>query len=183
MERREIFSILENAKISQYLEDMSRVHTYTKHYLLIAEEISESGENFLQPLKEHRDAYDHLMRIFTLTIKSVDEKFNAEEYIMDNVKKAFGHEYRAFFDMADWFTYICRKYIWEELSYSIKRKKYAEKYDFQKTRDFINKVSYMIVKYREEKDVSNHEPILSEVLKYKDTMDKLLEIYKDVQAL
>lgn len=38
-----------------------------------------------------------------------------------------------------------------------------------------------IAKFREEKDVSNEQPILEEVLQYKEVMDKLLEIYQNVQ--
>ena len=49
--------------------------------------------------------------------------------------------------MADWFTYICRKYIGER------------------------------------KDVSKEQPILEEVLEYKKVMDRLLEIYQQVQNL
>lgn len=183
MKQKEVLNILGEQKISHYLDEISQIHMYTKHYLLIAEEISEEGITFLQPLKEHRDAYDHLVRIFALPMKD-DTALDTEKYILDNVKKAFGHEYRAFFDMADWFTYICRKYIREELSFSSKRKKYEEKYDdYQETKAFINEVPYLIAKYREEKDVSNHEPILSEVLEYKKTMEKLLEIYKQVKSL
>lgn len=183
MKQEEILSILSKGEISHYLNEMSQVHMFTKHYLLIAEEISEESVTFLQPLKEHRDAYDHLIRVFTLAIKD-DRELNIEQYILDNIKKAFGHEYRAFFDMADWFTYICRKYVREELSFNSKRKKYEEKYgDFESVKKFINEVPYMIAEYREKKDVSNHEPILSEVTDYKKTMDKLLVIYKRVQTL
>ena len=38
-------------------------------YLLTAEEISENGDALIQPLKEHRDAYDHIVRIFASTTK------------------------------------------------------------------------------------------------------------------
>ena len=183
MKQEEILSILSKNEISHYLNEMSQVHMFTKHYLLIAEEISEENVTFLQPLKEHRDAYDHLIRIFTLAIREGNE-INAEQYILDNIKKAFGHEYRAFFDMADWFTYICRKYVREELSFNSKRKKYEENFDdFESVKEFINEVPYKIAKYREEKDVSNKESILSEVMDYKNTMDRLLDIYKRVQAL
>lgn len=184
MEQKDILVLLDNEKTKRYLNEISEIHKYTKHYLLIAEEISEEGVAFLQPMKEHRDAYDHLIRIFSLAIKEVDSKFNAEEYVLDNIRKAFGHEYRAFFDMADWFTYICRKYIREELSYSSVRKKYEEKYDdFNEVKTFINDVPFKVAKYREDKDVSNDEPLLSEVLNYKEIMDKLLEIYKNVKLL
>ena len=124
----QILEVLKQPNISHYLTEMSQVHMYTKHYLLIAEELSEEGVAFLQPLKEHRDAYDHISRIFSLSLKDGNnEERDDEAYILDNVRKAFGHEYRAFFDMADWFTYICRKYIREELSSKIKKKKYQEK--------------------------------------------------------
>lgn len=183
MEQKEVFAIISKPEIGHYFDEISQVHMYTKHYLLIAEEISEEGVTFLQPLKEHRDAYDHLVRVFALPMKET-ENLDVEKYVLDNVKKAFGHEYRAFFDTADWFTYMCRKYIREELSFSAKRKKYEEKYDdFQDVKEFINEVPLMIAKYREEKDVSNQEPILSEVLDYKDTMDRLLEIYKKIKVL
>lgn len=183
MKQKEVFTILSKPDISHYFDEISLVHMYTKHYLLISEELSEEGVTFLQPLKEHRDAYDHLVRIFALPMKET-VNLDIEKYVLDNVKKAFGHEYRAFFDTADWFTYICRKYIREELSFSARKKKYEEIYDdFQEVKKFINEVPLMIAKYREEKDVSNQEPILSEVLDYKNTMDRLLEIYKKVKTL
>lgn len=183
MERKDVFAIISKPEIGYYFDEISQVHMYTKHYLLIAEEISEEGITFLQPLKEHRDAYDHLVRVFALPMKET-ENLDVEKYVLDNVKKAFGHEYRAFFDTADWLTYICRKYIREELSFSARKKKYEEKYDdFQDVKEFINEVPLMIAKYREEKDVSNQEPILSEVLDYKNTMDRLLEIYKKIKVL
>lgn len=183
MEQKDILSILQKKEVSHYLDEISQVHMYTKHYLLVAEEISEDGVTFLQPLKEHRDAYDHMARIFSLSLRNDLKEDEIEKYITDNIKKAFGHEYRAFFDMADWFTYICRKYIREELSYNSKRRKYEEKYDFEETRKFINELPFKIAEYREKKDVSNERPILQEVLEYKKTMDNLLEIYQKVQLL
>lgn len=180
----QILEVLKQPNISHYLTEMSQVHMYTKHYLLIAEELSEEGVTFLQPLKEHRDAYDHISRIFSLSLKDGNnEERDDEAYILDNVRKAFGHEYRAFFDMADWFTYICRKYIREELSSRIKKKKYQEKFDFEDTKQFINQLPLCIAEFRERKDVSNEQPILAEVLEYKKIMDRLLEIYQQVQDL
>lgn len=183
MRQEEILAILSEKEISHYLDEISQIHMYTKHYLLIAEELSEEGVTFLQPLKEHRDAYDHLVRIFALSMKD-EIQTDVKQYILDNVKKAFGHEYRAFFDMADWFTYICRRYIREELSYNAKRKRYEELFgDYEEVKKFINTVPLTVAKYREEKDVSNEEPLLSEVVLYKGLMDKLLEIFQCVNTL
>lgn len=85
--------------------------------------------------------------------------------------------------MADWFTYICRKYIREELSNKAKKKKYQDEYDFEDTKNFINQLPLSIANFRERKDVSKEQPILEEVLEYKKTMDKLLDIYQQVQNL
>lgn len=178
-----ILEILKEPELNHYLTEMSQIHMYTKHYLLIAEELASEGVAFLQPLKEHRDAYDHIGRIFALSLKETD-KSNPKEirsYILDNIRKAFGHEYRAFFDMADWLTYICRKYIREELSHKNTKKRYQEKYNFDNTKKFINQLPFLIAKYREDKDVSNEQPILKEVLEYKKIMDELLKIYQQVQ--
>ena len=48
--------------LSSHWKQLCELHSRTKHYLLIAEELSEEGDVFLQPLKEHRDAYDHIIR-------------------------------------------------------------------------------------------------------------------------
>lgn len=187
MEIKNILQIMEKDSVAVYLKAMSSIHSSTKHYLLISEEICEEGVAFMQPLKEHRDAQDHLMRVFALSnpnISNKNENIKDEDYIIDNVKKAFGHEYRAFFDTADWFTYICRRYIREELSFSSKRKKYEEKYnDFTDLKEFINQLPKLIAEYREKKDVSNCETVLSEVDKYIETMEVLLNYYNKVELL
>lgn len=187
MEQIEILQSLLNENNRKILDHLGQIHCYTKHYLLIAEELSEDGVAFLQPLKEHRDAYDHLSRIFSLHLRDSDlsNDFNYAYYIEDNLKKAYGHEYRAFFDTADWLTYICRKNIRETLSFKSKKKLYESTYtkdDFEETRAFINQIPYEIAKYREKKDISN-ATLLSEVEEYKNTLDKLIEIYQKIQSL
>ena len=138
MVQNEVLEILSKPEFCHYFDEISQVHMYTKHYLLMAEELSEDGVTFLQPLKEHRDAYDHLTRIYALPLKDT-KGVEKEKYIMDNLKKAFGHEYRAFFDTADWLTYICRKYIRTELSYNAKKNKYKCEYtDYEEIKEFIN---------------------------------------------
>lgn len=93
-----------------YWDDICKIHLFTKHYLLLAEEMSVDGDLFLQPLKEHRDAYDHIIRVYAALGKKINVD-NADEYMKNNMSKALGHEYRAFFDTADWLTLICRERI------------------------------------------------------------------------
>ena len=46
-----------NSYEEQCFQLMVSLHIYTKKYLLIAEEIAEKGEIFIQPLKEQRVNY------------------------------------------------------------------------------------------------------------------------------
>lgn len=183
MTQKEVINILAEPEITHCIYEISELHMYTKHYLLIAEELCEDGVAFLQPLKEHRDAYDHFMRVFACPVKNPDIE-DAKIYILENIKKAFGHEYRAFFDTADWLTYICRKFVWEQLSTSVVKRKYKEQYaDYDCVRDFINSLAFSIAGYREAKDINNQNSLLAEVKDYKVTLDRLLDIYKKIQAL
>lgn len=190
MNQQDVLNILKKEDICRKLDTIGQIHMLTKHYLLIAEEISEEGVTFLQPLKEHRDAYDHMMRVFYLPRRLEDPKvpaeFDRDEYIETNVEKALGHEYRAFFDMADWLTFICRRKIREELSLRRVKQAYTAKYGedaFQKAKKLINTVSFEIAQYRTEKDIGKKGSSLSDVLNYKGTIDQLLEIYKQVMML
>ena len=64
------------------IDQMVSVHLYTKKYLLVAEEVAEEGELFLQPLKEHRDAFDHLMRCYSIYLIENNKQNIAVEYFL-----------------------------------------------------------------------------------------------------
>lgn len=181
----DVLRILSEDNNCAYLNDLASVHLLTKHYLLIAEEIAPEGTLLLQPLKEHRDAYEHLTRIFSLAVRTEsDLPESVEYYIHENLDKAFGHEYRAFFDTVDWLTYMCRKYIRETLSQSTVRIKYSSQFDFSYTQKFINDLPFKIAKYREKKDVSNNKNrLLNEVHEYKEVIEELITIMKNVQTV
>lgn len=184
MEKKDIFTVLQKDECAGYLDEIGQIHMYTKEYLLITGELSLDGVLMLQPLKEHRDAYDHLMRIFYAPHHS-NFKHLEDKYIIENVKKALAHEYRAFFDMADWFTYTCRKYVRETLSSRTVQKKYSKQYnDFDNVKKFINDLPFQIARYRKEKDIINtRNSLLQDVKQYKEKMDELLDLYRRVQML
>ncbi len=190
MNQHDVLSILEDKDIRGSLDVLGQIHVLTKHYLLVAEELSEDGVTFLQPLKEHRDAYDHLMRVFYLPNRikglSAASDFDSVAYIKKNVEKAVGHEYRAFFDMADWLTFICRRKIREELSYQRIRQAYIDCYgeeEYQSVKELINTVYATIAQYRTEKDIGKTGSPLQDVWAYQKTIDQLLNIYKKVMTL
>lgn len=169
--------------LSQQWEALYRLHSRTKHYLLVAEELSEEGDVFLQPLKEHRDAYDHIIRAcgaeFCKEFKTEDEK---TAYILKNMDKAYGHEYRAFYDTADWLSFICRRYI-RTILRNQKEKNLREFAEYKSIKKLINEVPLQIAKLREGKDIgkasSDEEQTTSANLidEYCATLDELVRAY------
>ena len=69
MAEQNVFNLMQNDEIGLLWKKIYQLHQKTKIYLLTAEEISENGDALIQPLKEHRDAYDHIVRIFASTTK------------------------------------------------------------------------------------------------------------------
>lgn len=116
MAEQNVFNLMQNDEIGLLWKKIYQLHQKTQIYLLTAEEISENGDALIQPLKEHRDAYDHIVRIFASTTKKVPEGYDYYSYIKGNLEKAYGHEYRAFFDTADWLAYNLRHNLRERIN-------------------------------------------------------------------
>lgn len=86
---------MSNSKYSTYWDNICQIYFLAKHYLLLGEELSDGFDTFIQPLKEERDAFDHIARVYghkylTRPVKDVDQ------YCESNMRKAVQHTYRAF---------------------------------------------------------------------------------------
>lgn len=153
------------------------IHNFTKHYILLGEEIADDFKTYLQPVKEFRDAYEHIVRIFTkcVGIEDVSES-SKEDYIRSNLSKALGHEYRAFFDVADWFSIICRKNIHE----LVKDHSYEEIIlkcpEYPRIKERIFEIAQEITNIRERKDISYN--IFEEVNRYQRVLVELLDYHR-----
>ncbi|MDE6597533.1 MAG: hypothetical protein K2K60_02725 [Clostridia bacterium] len=152
------------------------IHLFTKHYQLIAEELH-IGDMFLQALKEHRDAYDHIIRIYGIP-NSRTLPMDVDAYIDSNFQDAISHEYRAFCDTADWLTIICRKairYIINQTDASVVKEQYPKFADIDpKIIDF----SLRVAKERENKDIGGD--VISKVKRYSKLLDEIINYYKEI---
>lgn len=167
-------------KYDTYWEKICQIYLLTKHYLLLAEELSDDFDTFLQPLKEHRDAFDHIVRVYGYQFLD-NPPLDPESYCLGNVKKALGHEYRAFFDTADWLSYICRKKIREMIKENTGDEISRQYPDYPDIKQWLNQLPKDIAKIRENKDVSDKgEELIAEVNKYKHILDRLLKVYDDL---
>lgn len=170
-------------RLQTHWDNICKIYFLTKHYLLLSEELSEEFDTFLQPLKEHRDAFDHIARVYGshMLERKIDD---VEKYKEDNMNKAVGHTYRAFFDTADWLSYICRNKIRMLLS-GYNKEQISERYDkYDETKKILESIPKEIARIRENKDLSDDESILiKEVEQYSHILDQLLDIYSEIYEL
>ena len=175
-----------NETENHYFQLMVSLHIHTKKYLLIAEEITEEGEIFIQPLKEQRDAFDHLMRCYGAASNPNNQLSNAEleQYVLTNLDKACGHIYRAFFDTADWLTYMLRKWIREKIQEAGDTMCHEKLPDYPKIKKALNDVPLKIADLRRSKDVAKLEgrksQAIQEVNEYVEILNTLIDIRKNV---
>ena len=166
-----------------YWDNICQIYFLTKHYLLLAEELSDDFDTFLQPVKEHRDAFDHIARVYGYKFLNSEIK-DIDKYCKQNMKKAVGHAYRAFFDTADWLSYVCRRKI--RLAITGKSEsEIIEKYPrYAELKATLIEIPKRIASIRENKDVSdNMDELIAEVDSYKEVLDELLMYYDDIQRL
>ena len=91
-------------------------------------------QTYIQPMKEQKDAYEHLIWAYTkmYDVKNIASNLDEGEndntpkntknqpsqepivqYVLSNLDKAIGHEFRAFYDTMDYLTIIIRDIIFK----------------------------------------------------------------------
>ncbi len=156
-------------------EKILKIHETTKHFIIKAEEFNEGYKSFIQPLNELKNAYEHVIRAQAAECGLQEGK--SEEYIRKNLDKALGHEYRAFFDTADWTAIYLREKIINTLSnYSPAAIRQAvPNYMSMKTR--VDSISAMISHLREKKDIGKTSELLPGIEHYEQLLNELFDIY------
>lgn len=133
------------------VQKLAELYGQTKALLLYSEEVDPEFRSNLQAIKELRDAFDHVMRVFINVCK--EDKSEDQEYGQKNIDKAIGHVYRAAFDALDGAV----------VSLKFKLSKALESFDPRAIREVvpnyweikthINSLEENIASHRGEKDV------------------------------
>ena len=99
-----------SARDLEVLRKTTECYGILKDLALYAEELN--SESFLPPINEIRDAFDHLMRMYSVLFGLRD---GDSEYIKENLDAVFRHVYRASFDYLDYIRIYQKDYIHRRL--------------------------------------------------------------------
>lgn len=168
---------MRKSSIDNNWEILCKIHILTKHYTLLAEEYNINTRAFLQPMKEQKDAYEHIIRAYTKKCERCALSEDDQEYMSKNIEKAIGHEYRAYFDTIDYLTICLRELIAKELA-NISYKELVEIYpDYDKYKKILIDIPEKIAECREKKDIGSSE-MLKFASGYGRVVDDLIKCYK-----
>jgi len=99
-----------SARDLEVLRKTTECYGILKDLALYAEELN--SESFLPPINEIRDAFDHLMRMYSVLFGLRD---GDSEYIKENLDAVFRHVYRASFDYLDYIRIYQKDYMHRRL--------------------------------------------------------------------
>lgn len=182
--------------IGQSIDELWRsiveVHNESKALFLLCEEVEpRQFRAFVQPFNELRHAYEHLVRCQANKL-GVDGKPPDADYQRASMGRTLGHEYRGFFDVADWLAIILRESIQNSLrTYSTACITASLPDYYSKDRVRVFEISEEIAKIRGDKDIARKKEseddlvpmdasAVAEVRKYKAILSELREIHKKV---
>lgn len=169
-------------KYDAKIKELTLIHNITQYYILLGEEISADFNTFIQPLKEFRDSHEHIMRIFRYVLFN-DRNITESDYIEKQLTKALGHEYRAFFDVVDWLSIVCRKAVSDALTKATEERLN----DLHNNDKFIHNMKLVIESDLKIADIRSKKDINSDidniVNEYQILIKELCEATKEIRLL
>ena len=155
------------------IKQITQLYGKVKELIIFCEENHEEFKSNLHVVKELRDAFDHLMRVFAVKLDIKKEK--DENYIQINLDKVFGHVYRAGYDTLDYATLILRDKINKEvINFSSSAIQSAIPTYYSEVRPTVESITSDIIKLRINKDVATPSPEVFDI--YFQNAIKLQEI-------
>lgn len=164
--------------LNSFWREFTAIYTTTKELYILAEEYDDEFSSFIQPIKEQRDALEHIVRAYSRMNGEVsDLSEEDQEYVRKNLNKAIGHIFRAFFDCADVLSISLR----EKMSQQLKDFRYSQIMsvwpEYERERLKLVDMPKKVAEMRQKKDIAKGEDIMVMVNEYKSNIDTLFNIY------
>lgn len=104
-----------NEKESDQIARISQYYEVTKELLIFGETIDPKNRTLAQAINELRNCLDHLMRVTMVRQGLREPEGEPVDYVTVNLDKAYGHVYRAAYDVLDWVSLTFKGRIVTEL--------------------------------------------------------------------
>jgi len=101
--------------IEKQLRRLTELYLVVKELIIYFEEVNPEQKSDIQPINELRNAFDHMMRV-SAAVLEIEPQADAQQYILTNIDKAFGHVYRAGYDTVDYLSLTLKAVISEDLN-------------------------------------------------------------------
>jgi hypothetical protein len=158
---------------------ITQYHEIAKELVIFGEEIDPGNRTLIQPINELRNCLDHLNRIFLYKM-GLRHESEDEDYVKENLGKAYGHVYRAVYDALDWVSLTLKGRIVEEMNdFSLDTIQAVMPEYFKDIKPRMERILYQdIAALRMEKDVaiSNEENLI----KYGQLTIEMKELFGNV---
>ena len=162
-------------------KEIACLYSKVKKLIIFCEENHDEFKSNLHVVKELRDSFDHLMRIFAIKfeLKEIEDVERRDEYIELNMAKIYGHVYRAGYDSLDYASLILRDKINKEMSsFSPSAIQAAIPDYYSNMRPSVEKITSEIVNFRLDKDVADSSP--EQFTQYVENVEQLNKIFDDI---
>lgn len=159
----------------KFWNDFEQLYNMTKKMYIKSEEYDDDFCSIMQPIKEQRDALDHIVRSYSRLVRLEAHKLTDKqeqenlESIQRNFQKALGHVYRAFYDTADILTIILRKHISDYLASFTYCSCWS---DYEHNRRELIEISKSIANLRAEKEIKSNQKDQQKIF---DEYDRILD--------
>lgn len=177
-----------NYQFKHAWQHICMVHNFVKDYYMKTEALCMSGELFLQPIKEQRDAEEHIVRAMDmLTNGGVSDSLlevklddNGKQYILKNLNKAFSHKQRALSDTAEWLLLVV-KMIVRDANENMSADNADNELRNEDIKHRVIECALRLTSLRCKKDVDEKEFVEEDLMLYREVCQELVDIAVDVR--
>jgi len=170
-------------EVDATLKHLVKIHNSAKELFILAEELDAEGfSDFLQPVLEIRHSMEHVVRGLYHRLFESYEKDADFDYIRRCYEKALGHEYRCFFDSADWISVRYREKIIKSLKgFDAECIHGAIPNWYSKLNPRAEAINKEIADIRSNKDISKGHQVVDEIEHYQGVLSELTSTYEVIQ--
>jgi glycosidase len=164
---------------------MTTLFQEVKELVLIAEELEKDQKAYPQILIEYRNALDHLFRVFADKLNLYDPP-NPQDHTIKSLDKAFGHIYRAGYDVLDLLNIEYYRKI-QEIVTGKSSKTITEVFPeyYRSIKPAIEEKKEKIARLRNKKDLDNEtnnaENYFENFEQYRKLINEISVLYKEVR--